>query len=255
MAPVVLVLLLVLVLLCLASKRSARAEGPPSGTLAKSTTAAYVINLRQRAERANDFLQHYVHSDLQDISIPIEVVTGVDGRKVDVQALTTPEAYSQIQLTTQTGKRVAHSHLTRGAVGCAMSHLECLRRFLATDKQYALIFEDDAVVAFRLGAAIHRTLQSVGHEWDVLLLGYYCLNCDVNSASHFFGLQSYMVTREGARKILRGCGPPFSVQIDSRMSQLAQTGYLRIARASESVVPQGQVAGFYATDIQTPVQA
>ena len=221
------------------------------GALSRSSTAAYVINLHRRADRVNDFLHHYQQSDLHDLGLPVTVVPAVDGRQVDVERMVTPATWRQIQETERSGQRREHGHMTRGAVGCAMSHLDCLRRFLDSDKHYALLFEDDAVLMFRIGAAIQQTLDTARAPWDVLLLGYWCVQCTSDTTSAFYGLQGYMVTREGARKILDGCSPPFEMQLDHKISWLGRRGRLRIARAAASLVPQ--VTGAYGTDIQTPM--
>ena len=222
------------------------------GAVGRSTTACYVINLQKRAERVNDFLKHYHRSDLHDtLGLPVQVVPAFDGRKLDVQSLVTPKAWREIQATERNGRRQGHSQLTRGAVGCYMSHLDCLRRFLATDKQYALIFEDDAVLMFRIGHAIQHTMDTARTGWDVLLLGYWCTACTAGSAAAWWGLQGYMVTREGARKVLDGCALPFELQLDHKMSQMATAGRLRVGRAASNLVPQA--SDVYRTDIQTPV--
>ena len=222
------------------------------GALSGGTTACYVINLHKRADRANDFLQYFYRSDLQDLGLQLSVVPGVDGTQLDVRSLVTSRAWAQILDTERTGRRLQHSHLTRGAVGCAMSHLAVLRRFLATDKQYAIIFEDDAALMFKIGAAIQHTLDTSHGAWDVLLLGFWCQQCGATSVRAFWGLHAYMVTRRGAQLILDGCAPPFEMQIDHRMSQLAQRGQLRIMHAAKSLVPQAP-SDVFATDIQTPV--
>ena len=144
------------------SRAAVNSAAHPSleGALSGGTTACYVINLHKRAERANDFLQFFYRSDLPDLGLQLDVVPGVDGTKIDVRSLVTSRAWAQILDTEHAGRRLQHSHLTRGAVGCYMSHLAALERFLATDKQYALIFEDDAALLFKIGAAIQHTLDT-----------------------------------------------------------------------------------------------
>ena len=249
----VVIVALVLWVFAWLEQRAARAGDAreESRALTRSTTQCYVINMHRRAERANDFLHHFTQSDLHELGLPLEVVPGVDGRKLDVECHVSPAAYKSILYTDDTGRRRGHADLTRGAVGCAMSHLDCLRRFLLTDKEYALVFEDDAVLMFRIGSAIQSSLSTARGPWDVLLLGYWCRSCTDANAMDWFGLQAYLVSREGARKVLEGCAPPFSMQLDHRMSEMARRGELIVARAASSIVPQA--GGTYPTDIQKPL--
>ena len=46
----------------------------------------------------------------------------------------------------RTGYRTKHYQLTRGSVGCYMSHLQLYQHIIKTDAQFAFIFEDDAVI-------------------------------------------------------------------------------------------------------------
>ena len=45
------------------------------------------------------------------------------------------------------GYRTAHYQLTRGSVGCYLSHLRLYQHVLRGGAQFALVFEDDAAIA------------------------------------------------------------------------------------------------------------
>lgn len=40
--------------------------------------------------------------------------------------------------------------MTPGELGCAMSHIAALKRFLSSDEEYAIIFEDDVIERFEI---------------------------------------------------------------------------------------------------------
>lgn len=63
--------------------------------------------------------------------------------------------------------------LGRGEIGCYLSHVEALTRFLASDATHALILEDDAAFGPEFGALVLRLgeVLAVRGDWDVVNLG------------------------------------------------------------------------------------
>jgi Glycosyltransferase family 25 (LPS biosynthesis protein) len=88
----------------------------------------YVLSLARAAERRRAITTH-----LDRRAIAYEVLDGVDGRELSdeqVAELVLPEA-----------------NLSRGMIGCNLSHIAAYRRLVESDRDVALVLEDDARLA------------------------------------------------------------------------------------------------------------
>lgn len=97
---------------------------------------AYVINLaRSRDRRA------YITAHLHKIGIDYEIVTGVDGRNLNLDdpSIVTPSFRTR-------------APLLAGSAGAALSHLAVYRRIIEDGLDMALVLEDDVILPADLGA-------------------------------------------------------------------------------------------------------
>lgn len=118
--------------------------------------------------------------------------------------------------------------LTKGEVGCALSHFKCYQKLLSCDVDWAWIIEDDADLGRLKPNSIETLISTVGNasvEVDVIILGYSKLTKDneslfyrfepikrLISGSDFFlgtpwrnwtcGTVSYLISQAGAQKML-----------------------------------------------------
>ena len=201
----------------------------------------YYINLDDRIDRAENIQETLYDSGLLDrAQTSIERVSAVDTRRANRAAL---EALCGDQITSTSlaaidrGYRQEHGELTSGSIGLYLSMLDTLRRFLASENECALIFEDDAslatgVTAKDVAAVIDKALEEQKQgSYDVLLLSHlfsgdtaHFLWMDV---TRFMMLSAFMVTRAGAQKIL-AAALPMRQQLDWCLSDLSQMGQLHI---------------------------
>ena len=120
----------------------------------------YLINLDRSPERLAS-----MSGRLAEAGIAFERVAAVDGM-----------ALTEAQFRQQTRENRYYKPLRRGEVGCQLSHLEALRRFVACGRGYAVILEDDAILAdgfaLLLREAIELRERSTDPRlaWDVLKL-------------------------------------------------------------------------------------
>lgn len=91
---------------------------------------SYVINLESSKRR-----REHAARQLEEIGIPYEFVEAFDAR---YQNPTDFPEYNEGKSTSFVGRP-----MTSGEIGCYLSHLRCLRRFLETDSEYCYVFEDD----------------------------------------------------------------------------------------------------------------
>jgi len=108
------------------------------------TTSSYVINLDSREDRRNEF---FSQTDL--IGVKVERISAVHAEATKNSHSTPP-----------------------GVAACWLSHQKALLRFLETDHNFALIFEDDAIFTTRAARFILEFDSYSKPEFDVLQIGY-----------------------------------------------------------------------------------
>lgn len=181
--------------------------------------AILYINLDRRTDRQQNMINLLTSYNVVSIA---RRVPGVDGSKL------TPQTISKRDVTDQ-GIRDAfddnapvYMPLTRGGVGCALSHKRCYEYIVANEIGACLIFEDDIRLSNDFVAKL-SALQPPD-DYEVLFLGYHAIHTrGVNKLKRRFvkphkayGLFGYVVTLSGAKKLVQYVFP-ITQQIDSEI--------------------------------------
>ena len=115
----------------------------------------YLINLDRAVDRFN-----FMDSQLRDIGLDYERIAAVDRLTLDASV---PEFDAG-------GYKLLHGRgFHDGEIACYLSHIACLRAFLASSADHALILEDDCRLPADLAAIINAAIAK-GDEWDILRL-------------------------------------------------------------------------------------
>jgi GR25 family glycosyltransferase involved in LPS biosynthesis len=216
----------------------------------------YLINLKRKPERLRNFIKAYNATDLR--AKKFIRVEAVDGQQIPLESYMTPGAFDEMNNTLKRGYRTRHNQLTPGGVGCYLSHMKIFKNLVASEKNFALVFEDDIMFNIdHIFESVNSLLMQVPDDWDMILLGCICNKCKSYSkyrdAKHFFLLHAYILRKTGAQKILNLIEfKPIQQQIDSELSALAQRGDVRIYCLSRSLVSQDNRVN--QTTIQTPLK-
>ena len=212
----------------------------------------YVMNLRRRPDRMVAFLNHYESSDMADI--PINKFNAIDGSILDIDRVPLTElARAELQQITTTGYRNKHYQLTKGAVGCYLSHVKIWSEMMRKKHDRILIFEDDAKVPPNILRDIQKNIYGkIPPDWDVVLLGYMCNSCtdkgEYKKVHRFMLTHAYLISSVAIQKILQtGTLFPITQQIDSYLSELSSI--LNIYTVKHNNVKQFNSR----TDIQAPI--
>ncbi|WP_419767644.1 glycosyltransferase family 25 protein [Arcobacter sp.] len=109
--------------------------------------------------------------------------------------------------------------LSKGEIGCTLSHMIIYKRIIDDNLPYALILEDDAFFDDKLVTFIN-TFNNFKEDWDCILLGYYIgsdhknftISFDKKIYSKNFayimtsqllsGTHGYLISNQGAKKLL-----------------------------------------------------
>ena len=118
--------------------------------------SCFVINLRRSAARLNE-----ISGRLNRAGIAFRRFEAFDGREIDPD--NTP-------LFERKAYQARHGRLpSAGEIGCFLSHIGAMRAFLATNAEYCLLLEDDAIFEPQF-VRVFDGLQRTASEWDVVLL-------------------------------------------------------------------------------------
>jgi GR25 family glycosyltransferase involved in LPS biosynthesis len=215
----------------------------------------YLINMQANSDRLESFIEQYMMSDLRYKKF--SRFAAVDGATLDTGAFVTQFALDEINTTLSSGYRTKHYQLTKGAVGCYLSHLSLYNKIAKGDAPYGLIFEDDVRIDSNLFAKINKNLETIPNNWDILLFGCHCIVCDKfekhYDAERFFLLHAYIVKKESARKIFNYLDKKkIEQQIDSELSDMVTVGQLKIFCLRDTIARQDNRT--FRTTIQTPLK-
>nr|WP_255419307.1 glycosyltransferase family 25 protein [Limnohabitans sp. T6-5] len=120
--------------------------------------ACYVINLDRSPDRMNR-----IADNLQKIGLAYERHPAVDGRGLDL--------CSQLDFDATGYARMHGKRPVANEVGCYLSHMNAIKRFLQTDEKYCLILEDDALLPTDLLEVLQQVLSSPAQGDLTLLYG------------------------------------------------------------------------------------
>ena len=213
----------------------------------------YVINLVSNKERLASFKYQYEKSDLSWKEYT--VYPAIVGKDLDIKNYITPIAYNRLMEIDRTKKRKHHYDITRGAVGCYLSHLDIYKKIAASNKKYGLIFEDDVMIATDFYKRMLYGLNTVPNNWDIYLLGLICLKCNINNdyidVNRFWGLHAYLVKKDTAAKLVNYLGKLINKQIDADLSLLIKQNKIKVYGVNPIIVAQHNK---FESDIQIPVE-
>ncbi len=121
----------------------------------EASLAIFLINL----DRAGDRLAA-MQGKLKRAGLQFQRVPAVDGRVLDIQT----SDFAEQAFRFKHGRRCNPAE-----VGCFLSHIECARRLLASNREYALILEDDLVFPDDFADVVAAALEQ-NEKWDILRL-------------------------------------------------------------------------------------
>lgn len=130
-------------------------SAPHSAVVPPAEWRCYVINLPSETER-----KKRIATRLRTLGIEPTFVEGVDGRLLDLDATNVYDSTRH--------RRWYPRDLSRGEIGCCLAHRKVYERMLDDGCEYALVLEDDAILADDLPQII-AVLLSVSTSWELVV--------------------------------------------------------------------------------------
>lgn len=213
----------------------------------------YLINLDRRPDRLKKtmgILKDYNYNNV------------VRFKAIDSSTFTDDEISSYTQFYARNpiydNKRTEHHQLSRGAIGCYLSHLELWKDMTKNKKEKIVVFEDDTLPTINKNE-IYKLLEKVPEDWDIILFGgiyrdYNHVFDEIYKLNSFFCTHAYIIRNTKNVEKLITEALPMDMQIDSYLSKLSKEGKLNIYGIySKKHGMWGQNPKINNTNIQTPM--
>lgn len=209
----------------------------------------YLINLDRNIDR-----RHHFNRTINSSDIPLKdytLVSAVDAKNIDVSQFVDDNTFKVLLESEERGYRTQHYQITRGAVGCFLSHIEVWKEIVSTGRN-GLVCEDDAVIHPKMYKKFVNNLSMIPTNWDIILMGYFCIDCIPRNnymiVKNFHGTHAYIINPKCARYLLDHSRLfPIQQQIDAFLSGLVQRGEINIYSTDSTLINQNTM---FMSDIQ-----
>ncbi len=125
----------------------------------------FIVNL-ERSTYRRKFILNY----LAKLGIQGEVITAVEGSKLDLDKLKEDGVYSE-QAATEAFSR----QLSMPEIGCSLSHINIYKRMVSNNVEQALIIEDDVMFDEGVSNTFKNILKNIPDDWEIIQFYYH--NC------------------------------------------------------------------------------
>jgi glycosyl transferase family 25 len=171
----------------------------------------FIISLPKDKER-----RETLEKQLNELDIPFSILDAVHGASLSTEEY--ERSYNR-----EKAARLFNRELSRGELGCALSHIAIYQKMVAENIPYALILEDDAkVLTDNLPATLNNLTQLYTDQAPVAVLlnrirynGKNGIRVDedhlVYDAYRGFGTYGYFITRATAQILARNLYPVYVV--------------------------------------------
>ncbi len=181
--------------------------------------SVYYINLDKRPHKREQIETQLAH--LKGLVRETIRVSAVDGSRLS--GVVDPQVVSlQGRADLKNPSKKYGLTLTRGAVGCAMTHKAIWEDVAASKKDLVLILEDDAVILPDFREKFSAIISELPATWDILYFGARQYEIEKPVSPHLaqpyrlFGLFGYVINWRGAERLLKHVFP-LRYQIDTEL--------------------------------------
>lgn len=196
----------------------------------KKNITTYIINMDKNKDRMNQVIENYKKSDIREI--PYKRFPAVIGKNVDIHEWLTKDAIVELKQVENKKYRNYHYQLTRGAIGCFLSHYSLAKQLLSDHRNdYYFNLEDDIIIEPNGFKRLQEALINVPPDWDFILFGYNRLlyseivNDNFYKVSGFWGTHGMLMNKKGAKALVDEVDQhKIDGQIDAYMSRMSQQG-------------------------------
>jgi GR25 family glycosyltransferase involved in LPS biosynthesis len=215
-------------------------------------TRIIYINLDRRPDRNENVINELSKIDYKG---PVVRFKAVDAKELNFKSLAKNLFTDESIKTALDDNKGLYTLMTKGGIGCALSHGYIYANILAGSDEYVLILEDDIWFDDNFDKILKDTLKNINYDYDVLWLGYHTkinkkLLNNVDVPLKLWGLFGYIINKKAAKKFLEVF--PLTLQIDSELPRAFIDLKVYALKENDRIVlsEPSQVADTFGTDIQ-----
>lgn len=210
------------------------------------------INLDRRMDRKNNLINEL---DRINYNGRIERLSAIDAKKLNFDLMPT-NLFTKESIKMATDKTEGlYSYMTKGGIGCALSHKMVYEKILAGDDEYVLILEDDIWFDDNFNIKLEQTLKKIGNNYDILWLGYHSKSTkteyvELDVPETLYGLFGYIINKKAAKKLIEIF--PITMQIDTEIPKIFMDLRVYALKENDRIIfsEPSQIATTFGTDIQ-----
>jgi GR25 family glycosyltransferase involved in LPS biosynthesis len=134
-------------------------------------TKVFYINLDRRPEK-----NVHIQKELSKIGWngPVERISAVDGRQLEEKTIKKYFTQQAIeQANTKYDKFIPGYYMTKGGMGCALSHRNIFLKIMQENNDYVLVLEDDIIFANDFMQTWNHYSKSLPKNFDLVYVGYH----------------------------------------------------------------------------------
>jgi len=187
---------------------------------------------------------------ISDFGLNPILINGVNGKQLSRQEIN------------KNTKLACSLFCPKSVIGIAMSHIKAWEEFLNTNKKSAIIFEDDVVFTKNFKKEFDIAMQNVPNDFDLFYLG--CFGCTntiniytiagttsnlinlnsgninkyINKPSFVFATHAYVISRNGAKKLIKHFKNNISYHLDFVIQTLIRDNIINAYGLNKRIVYQ-----------------
>ena len=218
------ILVLVIIIIYVCSVNSTCGQYVEKFTDHNDRIGIYIINMKYRTDK-----KKRMEDELKKHNLDGNFIEAIVGYDIDIDKM----------IENKLINNKLDRNLRRGEIGCYLSHIKVWKSFLRSNDKYALILEDDAVFIDGFKDKLRDLLKEITFPFDMIYLndncehhfGEDCLHGIKKSENIFdpgtvgYGLYGYLLSREGAKKLIE-ISLPIEIPIDDKTMQMHKEGTL-----------------------------
>lgn len=137
----------------------------------------FFLNLDRRSDRLAHLMKQIKRGKVAKClkpNVEVERISAIDGEKVDVEELGRLGQISPLGMTRfrlPSNEKLFGMDLTKGAIGCSLSHRLAWKQVVERGLRSALIFEDDVELSPRFFRELMIRWPRVPEDWGIVYLG------------------------------------------------------------------------------------
>jgi GR25 family glycosyltransferase involved in LPS biosynthesis len=217
-------------------------------------TKIFYINLDRRPDR-----DEHMKSELGKLNFNCEIerVSAVDGKLLDLNSVKELLTRKAFKTASNPPKYVLSETMTKGAVGCALSHRKVCLNILNGNHEHVLVLEDDIYLHENFNDKIKEYINNAPPDYDIVYLGYHCnpKGKIINEyykkpTENIYGTFGFIFNKNAAKKLVDMF--PIDKQIDSEIEKIYP--YINVYFLCEDkklIHSEGSILSNFGTDIQS----